>query len=87
MSVNYYKTNQVVIPIEVAISDIVSLLEQINIALALNKQLLNCLMPPYLPYQSTKTIRSSLLLPSRENSLPSQSSFNTSILLFSAMIT
>lgn len=46
MSVNYYKPNQVVIPIEVAISDVVSLLEQTNMALALNKQLLNCLMPP-----------------------------------------
>ena len=74
MSVNYYKPNQVVIPIEVAVSDVVALLEQTNMALALNKQLLNCLMPPYPPYQSTRTIRSSLLLPSRENSLLSQAS-------------
>ena len=70
MSVNYYKPNQVVIPIEVAVSDVVALLEQTNMALALNKQLLNCLMPPYPPYQSTRTIRSSLLLPERDIGKP-----------------
>lgn len=66
MTVDYQKLNQVVTPIEVTVSDVVSLLEQINTTFGSWYAAIDLTMP-FSPFSFIKSHRSSLLLAPKDS--------------------